>query len=189
LGARLKAAQHALPRQNFIAEVVMDSTRRIGIFVAILCSGPALAADPAAPAAAPAPSTVAEAPYVGEPMELTAEQRQELAFRAVQKGLDTPRSDKAEDAEVIVCKKEKPTGSNTSVVNCATNRYWMKIRSSSMAAGIGGGAQTAGGTGAYGGGGGGSAKKEDKVITLSMSDYYKMEKRFGKAPKEAPTKP
>jgi hypothetical protein len=176
------------------AEVVMEPTRRISIVAALLCSGLALAADPApaaAPAtgAAPAPSSAAEAPYVGEPMDLTAEQRQERAFRAVQKGLDTVRSDKAEDADVIVCKKEKPTGSNVSVVNCTTNRNWIKIRAASMASGIAGGGQTAGGTGAYGSGGGGSARKEDKVITLTMNDYYKLEKRFGKAPKETPTKP
>ena len=172
----------------------MDCTRRSSIITAILCSGLALAADPAsAPAtaaAAPAPATAAVLdPIDVQDKALTPEQRQERAFRAVQKGMDTPRSDKAEDAEVIVCKKEKPTGSNVSVVNCATNRYWMKIRSASMASGIGGGGQTAGGTGAYGSGGGGSAKKEDKVITIPLSEYYKLEKRFGKAPKEGSSKP
>ena len=168
----------------------MDATRSTFFFVALLGSTIAAAAEPAAaPTTAAAPATTAEAPYVGEPMELTVEQRQEKAFRTIQSGLDKQRSDRVEDQDVIVCKKEKPTGSNVAVINCATNRFWQAIRASSMAAGIAGGGRTAGGTGAYGSGGGGSAKKDDKVITLSLSDYYKLEKRFGKVPKTDAGKP
>ena len=168
----------------------MDATRRSSIVAASLIAGLVCAAEPT-PTAAPAPAAApaSEAPYVGEPMELTVEQRQERAFRTVQEGLTRERSDKAEDQELIVCKKEKPTGSNIKVINCATNRFWQKIRSSSMAGGFAAGGLTASGTGAYGGGGGGSAKKDDKVITISVADYYKMEQRYGKAPKAGADKP
>ena len=166
----------------------MNITRRSSIVAVIAFSAIASAADPApTPTTAPAPAT--ETPYVGEPMELTAEQRQEAAFRAVQVGMDRLRSDKVEDEELIVCKKEKPTGSNVSVINCTTNRFWKRIRASSMAAGLAAGGLTAGGTGAYGGGGGGSARKDDKVITLALSDYYKLEKKYGKVPKADASKP
>ena len=157
----------------------MDIARSTSIFAAILFTTVVAAADPAP----------AEAPYVGEPMELTAEQRQELAFRAVQQGMDRQRSDKVEDEDLIVCMKQKPVGSNVSVINCTTNRFWKKIRASSMAAGMASGGMTPGGTGAYNSGGGGSARKDDKVITLSMNDYYKMEKKFGKVPKADAGKP
>lgn len=166
----------------------MDITRNTSIVAALLFTAIAAAADPA-PAATPATAAAAEPPYVGEPMALTAEQRQEAAFRVVQHAMDRQRSDKVEDEELIVCMKEKPTGSNVSVINCTTNRFWKKIRSASMSAGIAAGGMTPGGTGAYGSGGGGSARKEDKVMTLSMNDYYKMEKRFGKAPKTEAGKP
>ena len=162
----------------------MDITRSISIVAALVFTAMAAAAEPA-----PAPVAAAETPYVGEPMELTAEQRQEAAFRAVQVAMDRQRSDKVEDEELIVCMKEKPTGSNVSVINCTTNRFWKKIRSASMSAGIAAGGMTPGGTGAYNAGGGGSARKDDKVMTLSMNDYYKMEKRFGKAPKTEAGKP
>lgn len=170
----------------------MNATHSTLVVAAFFASAIVAAAEPAAPAVpatTPAPATTAEAPYVGEPMELTVEQRQEKAFRTIQSGLDKQRSDRIEDEDVIVCKKEKPTGSNVAVINCATNRFWKAIRASSMSAGIAGGGRTAGGSGAYGGGGGGSAKKDDKVITLSLSDYYKLEKRFGKVPKTDAGKP
>jgi hypothetical protein len=175
----------------------MDATRRISIVIALLFSALALAAEPqpaaapasaTAPAAAPATAAVLD-PVDVEEKQLTPEQRQERAFRTVQEGMARERSDKVEDENLIVCKKEKPTGSNMKVINCATNAFWKKIRSSSMAAGIAGGGMTAGGTGAYGSGGGGSAKKDDKVITISVSAYYEMEKKFGKAPKKDDSKP
>jgi hypothetical protein len=170
----------------------MDITRCIPIAAALALAAIASAAEPAvtpatAPAPAAAPATMA--PYEGEPMELNAEQRQEAAFRAVQLGMERKRSDKVEDENLIVCVKEKPVGSNVTVVRCTTNYMWRKIRSASLSSGLGGGSMTAGGTGSYGAGGGGSARKDDKVITMSMGDYYKLEKKYGKVPKADDRKP
>ena len=64
------------------------------------------------------------------------------------------------------------------MINCATNRYWERIRSNSLTNGIG----TVSGTMA--GGGGGSGSKEDKVFTMSLNDYNKLKKQFGALPKE-----
>lgn len=119
----------------------------------------------------------AEPPAQLDPVEVTAEKRMENAFREVQIGMDRVRSSKPEDEEKIVCLKQKPTGSNIPVINCATNRYWDKIRAASLTSGLGavGGAIAGGGTGAV--------KKEDKVFTMSLSDFNALEKRFGKLPK------
>lgn len=160
----------------------MSIKRCSPLAIALFSCGLAFAAEPA-----PAPATATEAPAALDPVEVTAEEkmkRQEAAFRTVQEGMERQRSDKIEDEDLIVCKKEKPTGSNVSVINCATNRFWKRIRSSSMASGMAAAGMTPGGTGAYGAGGGGSAKKDDKVITISLTSYYEMEKRFGKKPKE-----
>lgn len=129
-------------------------------------------------AASDAVTPQAEPPAQLDPVEVTAEKRMENAFREVQIGLDRVRSSKIEDEEKIVCLKQKPTGSNIPVINCATNRYWDKIRASSLSSGLG----AVGG--AVAGGGGGSARKEDKVFTMSMNDYNALQKRFGKLPKE-----
>ena len=117
-----------------------------------------------------------------DPVEVTAEQRTENAFRTVQLGMGRGRSEKAEDADKIVCLKQKPTGSNIPVINCATNRFWEKIRASSM---TNVGLVTA----PIAGSGGGSAKKEDKVFTMSLTDFNKLEKRFGALPQELKDKP
>ena len=128
--------------------------------------------DPATPSApAAAPGTAAEAPYVGEPLELTAEQRAERSLRTIQIAMERTRSNSVKDEELIVCVKQMPTGSHRPVINCATNRFWRKIRENSLA-------------GFTGSGGGGSAKKDDKVFTMSVEDYAKLEKRFGKLPQE-----
>jgi hypothetical protein len=120
----------------------------------------------------------AEPPAELDPVEVTAEKRMENAFREVQIGMERVRSDKPEDAEKIVCLKQKPTGSNIAVINCATNRYWQKIRARSLSQGLG----AVGG--AIAGGGSGSTNKEDKVFTMSLSDYSALQKRFGKLPKD-----
>lgn len=120
----------------------------------------------------------AEPPAQLDPVEVTAEKRMENAFREVQIGLERVRSSKPEDEEKIVCLKQKPTGSNIPVINCATNRYWDKIRSSSLSAGLG----SVGG--AIAGGGGGSARKDDKVFTMSLNDFNALKKRFGALPKD-----
>lgn len=113
-----------------------------------------------------------------DPVEVTAEQRTESAFREVQVALERIRSDRDEDAEKIVCVKQKPTGSNIPVISCATNRYWNRIREASLQSGLG----SIGG--AVGGGGPGAIRTQDKVFNMSMSDYKKLQKRFGKMPDE-----
>ena len=122
-----------------------------------------------APAPVAAPTT--ETPYVGDPLVLTAEQRAERSLRTIQIARERTRSNSVEDDELIVCLKQTPTGSHRPVINCATNRFWRKIREASLA-------------GFTGAGGGGSARKEDKVFTMSVDDYAQLEKRFGKLPKD-----
>jgi hypothetical protein len=119
-----------------------------------------------------------EPPAQLDPVEITAEKKMESAFREVQLGLDRVRSNKPEDEEKIVCLKQKPTGSNIPLINCATNRYWEKIRASSLSSGLG----AVGG--AIAGGGGGSAKKEDKVFSMTLNDFNQLKKRFGSLPKD-----
>lgn len=143
---------------------------RTTILLPLVLAGYAAAASDTTPQAEP--------PAVLDPVEVTAQKRMENAFREVQLGMDRIRSSKPEDQETIVCLKQKPTGSNIPVINCATNRYWEKIRASSLTSGLGSVGS------AIAGGGGGSAKKDDKVFTMSLSDFNSLEKRFGKLPKE-----
>jgi hypothetical protein len=138
--------------------------------VAFAFAGTTFAADiPTEQPTTPEPQ--AEAPYVGEPVTLSAEQRAERSFRTIQIALERTRSNRIEDEDLIVCVKQMPTGSHRPVVNCATNRFWRKIRENSLA-------------GFTGSGGGGSARKEDKVFTISSDDFSKLEKRYGKLPDE-----
>ena len=146
----------------------------------------------------------AEAPFVGDPVEVNAEKRTELAFRTVQIALDRSRSDRIEDADLVVCLKQTPTGSHVPVINCATNRFWMRIRAASLANGLAG-YESRGGPGGTdtmkmatasfvqssgldGVGvprGGGSIKPEDeKVVTIRLSDYNKLKARYGELPVE-----
>jgi len=113
-----------------------------------------------------------------DPVEVTAAQRTMSAFRTLQAGLERNRSDREEDAETIVCEKRKPTGSNIPVINCATNRYWNRIRAASLQSGFGGNgaAVTGGGTGAV--------RQDDKMFTMTLNDFNALEKRFGKLPKK-----
>lgn len=148
-----------------------------------LATPAALAAEAAAPAPATTPAAApASAPTALDPVEVTVEKRQENAFREVQRGMKRVRSAKAEDADKIVCLKQKPTGSNIPVINCATNRFWEKIRASSLANGLG----SVGGAVA---GGGGSSRKDDRVFTMSIKDYNAMEQRFGKLAEDAAKSP
>ena len=117
------------------------------------------------------PEPQAEAPYVGDPITLTAEQRAERSLRTIQIALERTRSNSVKDEDLIVCVKQMPTGSHRPVINCATNGFWRKIRENSLA-------------NFTGSGGGGSAKKGDKVFTMSVEDYARLEKRFGKLPPE-----
>ena len=138
--------------------------------VAVAFAGAAYAADiPTEQPSTPEPQ--AEAPYVGDPVTLTAEQRAERSLRTVQIALERTRSNSVKDEDLIVCVKQMPTGSHRPVINCATNGFWRKIRENSLA-------------GFTGGGGGGSAKKDDKVFTMSVEDFAKLERRFGKLPKD-----
>lgn len=113
-----------------------------------------------------------ETPAQLDPVELTAEQRLEGAFREVQVGLERVRSDRDEDAEKIVCVKQKPTGSNIPVINCATNRYWNVMRNASLSS-----FNSVAGSG-------GSGRPGDKVFTMSLTDFNKLQKRYGKMPEE-----
>ena len=144
-----------------------------------------------------------ETPFKLDAVEVSAEKRTELAFRTLQIGLERSRSDSVEDADVVVCLKQTPVGSHVTVINCATNRFWMRIRAASLAnglAGYQGGGGPAGGdrmgmaTGSFlqGSGmdsvgvpSGGAIKREDeKVVSLSLNDYNKLKKRFGELPAE-----
>lgn len=148
-----------------------------GLFLVLSLTAVAAWAEDAAPAQSAEPAAPAEQPYQGEPVTVT-EQRSPLenAFREVQIGLDRTRSSRLEDAEKIVCLKQKPTGSNISVINCATNRFWEQIRENSLG-GIGGFTGAAGASGA-------NTKKGDRVFTMSLAQYRALEKQFGPLPKE-----
>ena len=163
--------------------------RALLIAAALASSGASVGAEnPADPIGG-----IAEPPYVGEPVELSAEQRLERSFHTVQVALQRGRSDLVEDQDQIVCLKQTPTGTHRAVINCATNRFWRQVRESSLSAGLAGvgGARSTGhfAVDAEARGVGGSARKDEKVFTLSLNDYAKLEKRFGKASKEVPDQP
>jgi hypothetical protein len=118
-----------------------------------------------------------EQPYAGEPVTVEDSATPlERAFREVQIGMERMRSDKPEDAEKVVCLKQKPTGSNISQINCATNRYWEHIRSNSLG--------TNGGFVGSAASGGNTATKNERVFTMSLAQYRSLEKQFGKLPKD-----
>jgi hypothetical protein len=98
--------------------------------------------------------------------------------------------------------RQTPTGSHVPVINCATNRFWLRIRAASLANGLAG-YESRGGpggtdtmkmaTGSFlqsssldGVGvprGGGKIRREDeKVVTLTLSEYNKLKQRFGELP-------
>ena len=160
------------------------------------------AAALAAPDAATAQPTAESAAKL-DTVEVNAEKRAELAFRTVQLGLERGRSDKIEDADSVVCLKQTPVGSHVAVINCATNRFWMRVRAASLANGLAGfegsGAggsdamktatasfvQSSGMDGIGVPRGTGTIKREDeKVVTLSLNDYNKLKKRYGELPPE-----
>jgi hypothetical protein len=169
-------------------------TLRTCLVTAVLAAGAAAAAAPAA-----------EPPAALDPIEVTAEKRAELAFRAVQLGLERSRSDRVEDQDLVVCIKETPTGTHRPVINCATNRKWAQVRARSLAGGLSG-LEANGGpaassvnnamaraTGALVGNSGlnasaaygsnGAQKREDdKVLVLSLVDYNKLKARYGELP-------
>lgn len=146
----------------------------------------------------------AEPPLTLDAIEVSAEKRTELAFRTVQIALERGRSDRVEDADLVVCIKETPVGSHVRVINCATNRFWMRIRAASLANGLaafeanGGPAgsdmmkmatgsfvQRSGMDSVGPSRGTGEIKREDeKVVTIKLSDYNKLRKRYGELPPE-----
>lgn len=69
-----------------------------------------------------------EAPAELDTITVDATRRVETAYRTVQVALDRVRSDKAEDADVVVCQKRQKIGSHITKVYCATNRTWNYIR-------------------------------------------------------------
>lgn len=161
-------------------------------FSATVQAGPA---EPAAPT---------EPPATLDPVEVTAARRAEIAFRTVQLGMLRSRSDSIEAADDVVCLKQTPVGSHVAVINCATNRFWNRVRAASLANGLAGFQQSGGpagsdmmgqATGAFVQTSGmdgigpprasGPIKREDeKVVTLSLNDYNKLKKRFGELPED-----
>jgi hypothetical protein len=149
----------------------------------------------------------AEPPIALDAIEVSAAKRTELAFRTVQIALERGRSDRVEDLDLVVCVKETPVGTHVAVINCATNRFWMRIRAASLANGLAGFEGSAGpagtdpmkmATGSFvqrsgmdGIGvprGGGTIKREDeKVVTIRLSDFHKLKKRYGELPPELRT--
>jgi len=148
-----------------------------------------------------------EPPLALDPVEVNAERRTEVAFRAVQVALERSRSDRSEDADLIVCLKQAPTGSNIPAINCATNRFWNKVRARSLSGGLGSvegvgspamnfGRTAMGNTGGanlprtgvnsvgVAGSNGATKAEDDKVVTLSLSDYNRLKERYGELPAE-----
>jgi hypothetical protein len=157
----------------------MNTLRTLTLIPALLLAPLALAAettDVDAAGAAPAATTEAEAPAVLDTLELNAEQRAERAFRTIQNGLEQKRSSRPEDAKVVVCERAATTGSHRTLIHCATNQHWNLVRANSMAR-FGGaeGRSMNGGTPK-------SSKDDSMIVSISGSDYAKLEKRFGKAP-------
>jgi hypothetical protein len=69
-----------------------------------------------------------EAPAELDTITIDATRKVETAYRTVAVALDRVRSDKAEDADVVVCQKRQKIGSHITKVYCATNRTWNYIR-------------------------------------------------------------
>lgn len=122
-------------------------------------------------------TTDTDAPYEGAPVTVEDDVTPvERAFREVQLGMERIRSSKPEDAEQIVCLKQKPTGSNISQINCATNRYWEHIRANSLGANGGFVGSAAGNSAA--------AMKDERVFSMTLAQYRSLEKKFGKLPQD-----
>lgn len=69
-----------------------------------------------------------ETPIVLDDVTVEASRKRELAFRTVEVALERVRSDKAEDADAVVCQKRQRVGSHITKIYCATNRTWNYIR-------------------------------------------------------------
>jgi len=69
-----------------------------------------------------------EAPAELDVVTIEGSRKVETAYRTVAVALDRVRSDKAEDADVVVCQKRQKIGSHITKVYCATNRTWNYIR-------------------------------------------------------------
>jgi len=70
----------------------------------------------------------AEQAYQLDDIVVNAARRRELAYRFIQVALDRRRSDKAEDADLTVCRKVTRPGSHILQTMCATNSTWLWIR-------------------------------------------------------------
>jgi hypothetical protein len=92
------------------------------LFAAALLALPVAAAAPVAP----------EKPYELDPVETRAARDREILVRTVLAGLKRNKSDKAEDAELIVCEKGKRTGTNITTIRCGRNRTWLRLGAESM---------------------------------------------------------
>ena len=69
-----------------------------------------------------------EAPAQLDVISVDATHRREMAFRTVEVALDRPRSDRSEDADLVVCQRGQRVGTHITKIVCATNRSWNYIR-------------------------------------------------------------
>jgi hypothetical protein len=74
------------------------------------------------------PALDTEPPAQLDAVSVDASRRREMAFRTVEVGLQHIRSDKSEDADVVVCDRMQRVGTHITKVYCATNRTWNYIR-------------------------------------------------------------
>lgn len=72
-----------------------------------------------------------ELPAQLDEVSVEASRKRELAFRMVEVALDRIRSDKSEDADVVVCQKRQRIGSHITRIYCGSNRTWNYIRKQS----------------------------------------------------------
>jgi len=72
-----------------------------------------------------------EAPAQLDAVSVDASRKREMAFRTVEVALERVRSDKAEDADVVVCQKRQRIGTHITKIYCGSNRTWNYIRKQS----------------------------------------------------------
>lgn len=123
-------------------EIRMDRMTRFALATALCLPLAALAAEKAPPQDdLPSPEQIEkvtktkpmagleeEAPAELDTITIDATRKVETAYRTVAVALDRVRSDKAEDADVVVCQKRQKIGSHITKIYCATNRTWNYIR-------------------------------------------------------------
>lgn len=76
----------------------------------------------------PMPAIEEEAPAQLDAVSVNSSRKREMAFRTVEVALDRVSSDKAEDADVVVCQRRQRVGTHITKIYCASNRSWNYIR-------------------------------------------------------------